>query len=61
MHTEYRSQNHFQERMPRADSNHRSPVYETGALPTPCYSPMLHREESRGTSIDTFMIKELNE
>ena len=56
MHTEYRSQNHFQERMPRADSNHRSPVYETGALPT-----MLHREESRGTSIDTFMIKELNE
>ena len=34
MHTEYRSQIHFQERMPRADSNHRCPVYETGALPT---------------------------
>ena len=34
MHTEYRSQNHFPERMPRADSNHRCPVYETGALPT---------------------------
>ena len=56
MHMEYRSQNHFQESMPRADSNHRSPVYETGASPT-----MLHREVSRGTSMDTFMIKELNE
>ena len=31
---EHRSQNHFQGRMPWADSNHRSPVYETGALPT---------------------------
>ena len=49
---EYRLQKHLQGSRPWADSNHRSPVYATGALTT-----MLHREVSRNTFTDRVMVK----
>ena len=39
----YRQQNHQRQSRPWADSNHRSPVYETGALTTMLQSQVTTR------------------
>ena len=50
----YRQQNHQRQARPWADSNHRSPVYKTGALTTMLQS---HVTEVSSTFTDTAMVK----
>ena len=54
----YRQQNHQREARPWADSNHRSPVYKTGALTTMLQS---HVTEVSSTFTDTAMVKKPKE
>ena len=54
-----RLQNHLQGSRPWADSNHRSPVYKTGALTTMLQSHVT--EVSRSTFTDTVMVKKPKE
>ena len=51
----YRQQNHQRQARPWADSNHRSPVYKTGALTTTLQSHVT--EVSRSTFTDTVLVK----
>ena len=55
----YRQQNHQRQARPWADSNHRSPVYKTGALTTMLQSHVT--EVSRSTFTDTVMVKKPKE
>ena len=55
----YRQQNHQREARPWADSNHRSPVYKTGALTTMLQSHVT--DVSRSTFTDTVMVKKPKE
>ena len=55
----YRQQNHKRQARPWADSNHRSPVYKTGALITMLQSHVT--EVSRSTFTDTVMVKKPKE
>ena len=55
----YRQQNHQRRARPWANSNHRSPVYKTGALTTVLQSHVT--DVSRGTFTDTVMVKKPKE
>ena len=52
----YRQQNHQRQARPWADSNHRSPVYKTGALTTMLQSHVT-TEVSSSTLPDMVMVK----
>ena len=55
----YRQQNHQRQARPWADSNHRSPVYKTGALNTMLHSHVT--EVSRSTFTDRVIVKKPKE
>ena len=55
----YRQQNHQRQARPWADSNHRSPVYKTGALTTMLQTHIT--EVSSSTLTDMVMVKQPKE